>query len=83
MARKKTLRWRVQSDDEGGFDELVVAAGVRGALVHAEMMTRRSIFVSIGDLRVWAHVKRGKVVVTMIENETGVTPWAPPEGGGG
>lgn len=66
------LRWRVQSDDGGGFDELAVSAGGREALVHAEMMDRRSIFVSVGGVRVWAHVYRGKVKVTMIENDTSV-----------
>lgn len=61
------LPWRVQSNDEGGFDELVV--GGRGvgvdALIHAEMMSDRSIFVSIGPLCIWAHVtKSGRVKVT-------------------
>jgi hypothetical protein len=71
----KPLRWRVQSKDDGGFDELVVSAGKGDALVHAEMMSDREIFVSVGELRVWAYVdKRGKAVVTMIENESEVQP---------
>ncbi len=79
--RKKALPWRVQSDDEGGFDELVVGGRVKGntCLIHAEMMNRRSIFVSVGELRVWAHIdKNGQAVVTLIENDTGVKPWEPP-----
>lgn len=72
----KPLRWRVQSNNDGGFDELAVSSGKKaGCLVHAEMMNDRSIFVSVGDLRVWAYVdKRGKAVVTMIENESEVQP---------
>lgn len=77
--RKAPLRWRVQSNDEGGFDELVVSVPAGLALVHAEMMSRRSIFVSVGDINVWACVKKGKVVVTGIENNSGVEPWAPPK----
>lgn len=83
--RKRPLPWRVQSDDEGGFDELVVGGRVKGntCLIHAEMMNRRSIFVSVGGLNVWAHInKDGQAVVTLIENNTGVKPWAPPERGG-
>jgi hypothetical protein len=37
------------------------------------MMDRRSIFVSVGGVRIWAHVSRGKVKVTMIENDTDVS----------
>lgn len=66
MPRAKPLSWRVQSNDEGGFDELVVRGRARGeCLIHAEMMNDRAIFVSVGDYMIWAHVnKQGKVVVT-------------------
>lgn len=67
------LKWRVQSD-LGGFDEIVLTTSrPGGCLLHAEMMDRRAIFVSIGELRVWAHVDdEGRAVVTMIENDTDV-----------
>lgn len=83
--RKRELPWRVQSNDDGGFDELVVGGRVKGntCLIHAEMMNRRAIFVSVGELRVWAHVEKdGTVKVTMIENETGVKAWEPPQSSG-
>lgn len=62
------LRWRVQSDDDGGFDELVVSSNKGNALVHAEMMTKTAIFVSVGTVNLWAYVnKDGKVIVTSME----------------
>lgn len=73
MTRSKLRqRWRVQSNDDGGFDELVVHYGGReGCLIHAEMMDQRSIFVSVGDLCIWAHVDRkGRVVVTGTEDRS-------------
>lgn len=77
---KKNLRWRVQSTSDGGFDELVVASDKAkrgGCLIHAEMMNAREIFVSVGELRIWAHIdKKGVARVTMIENDTGVEPIA-------
>jgi hypothetical protein len=65
----KQLRWRVQSNHEGGFDELVVSANVKGdALIHAEMMNDRDIFVSVGEVNIWACVDaRGRVRVTSVE----------------
>lgn len=76
----KRLRWRVQSGSDGGFDELVVTSDEKGGcLVHAEMMSKRSIFVSVGELRVWAHVDtKGVAHVTMIENDSGVDAVAIP-----
>lgn len=63
------LKWRVQSDDEGGFDEIAVTSKA-GCLIHAEMMDERSIFVSIGSHRVWAYVnKQGVVKVTGTEDD--------------
>lgn len=67
----KPLPWRMQTDDTGGFDELVVRSLVTKApcLIHAEMMDERSIFVTIGPMRVWAHVgKNGRVRITMLED---------------
>jgi hypothetical protein len=72
---KRRLSWRVNAPD-GEFDELVVYSKKGDALVHAEMMTDRAIFVSVGALNVWAYVKKdGTVKVTAIENETGCRPW--------
>jgi hypothetical protein len=73
MPRARPLEWRVKSGPEGGFDELVVhgRATTGPALIHAEMMDERSIFVSIGHLKVWAHVGRDGVArVTMTEGDT-------------
>lgn len=42
---KPCKRWRVQSDDDGGFDELTLAGG----LVHLEMMDRNVCWVKIGE----------------------------------
>lgn len=65
---KKALPWRFQTDDRTGFDELVVGMGGRPCLLHAEMMTERAIFVTIGELAVWAHVgKDGVARVTGAE----------------
>ena len=72
MTKRKTLAWRLNKDDDGGFDEIVVGMGLAGhqALLHAEMMNTRDIFVSIGSLRIWAHVNRkGEVVVTGTETD--------------
>ena len=69
------LKWRVQSD-MNGFDELVVSAatGAKECLIHAEMMSGRDIFVSIGPLRVWATVRRdGTVEVTNTEQDAAPT----------
>ena len=53
MTKRKTLAWRLNKDDDGGFDEIVVGMGLAGhqALLHAEMMNARDIFVSIGPMR--------------------------------
>jgi len=68
MARKKALPWRVQSGPEGDFDELVVGMGGRPCLIHAEMMNERSIFVTVGDLAIWAFVdKDGNAKVSNTE----------------
>ena len=68
MARKKALPWRFQTDDATGFDELVVGIGGNPCLLHAEMMSERAIFVTVGDLMIWAHVdSKGKAKVTHTE----------------
>ncbi len=67
----KELEWRIQESPDGGFDELVVFAGKGPALIHAEMMNKRDIFVSIGPLRIWATVgKDGIATVTATETST-------------
>lgn len=73
MSRAKPLRWRLSTDDDGAFDELVVHGRGPGrhALLHAEMMDRRSIFVSVGGVCLWATVGRdGHVRVTGAEGAT-------------
>ncbi len=76
MAARKRARWRVQSNDAGDFDELVVHyGGKEGCLIHAEMMTDRSIFVSIGPLSVWAYVDaKGVAHVSGTENRASAAP---------
>ena len=72
MTKRKTLAWRLNKDDDGGFDEIVVGMGLAGhqALLHAEMMNARDIFVSIGPMRIWATVRRdGTVEVTNTEQD--------------
>ena len=56
--------WRVQSDDSGAFDELVV----RDLSIHLEMMGRRTLDVHFGDvhLAVW-RTKRGAIRVRRID----------------
>ena len=69
-------RWRVQSDDRGRFDEVVVVIGAepkpgdRGGLVlHAEMLGPRECFVDVAGLCVWVHVGRDGVArITMTED---------------
>ncbi len=68
MARKQPLKWRVQDDGAKGFDELVVGIGGKPCLIHAEMMSKDSIFVTVGHLAIWAHVdKQGNAEVVETE----------------
>jgi hypothetical protein len=68
--RRRDHVWRVQSDDRGDFDEIVVSKG--GALMlHAEMLDRpgRSLFVDVAGVCMWVHVGRdGKARVTWEED---------------
>ena len=57
-------RWRVQSDDEGRFDEIVVVIGkdtapgdsANGLVLHAEMMDDRCCFVDVAGLCLWVQI---------------------------
>lgn len=63
--RTKTSRlpWRVQSDDDGGFDEIVVGRGDT-LMLHAEMMSDRSMFVDVAGLKIWVGIgKDGKAYI--------------------
>jgi hypothetical protein len=59
-------QWRVQSDDRGRFDEIVVVIGKEtaprrkfdGLVLHAEMMDPRSCFLEVAGLCLWVHVGR-------------------------
>lgn len=42
--KRKAKSWRVQSDADGGFDELVL-----GEHVHLEMMSEEHLWARIGD----------------------------------
>jgi len=74
-ARGRTFR--VQSDDNGDFDEIVVVhgkppkAGCResGLVVHVEAMGRRSYFCDIAGLCAWVFVDESGVArITMTED---------------
>jgi hypothetical protein len=65
----KQLPWRVQSNDDGGFDEIVVGSG-KGMILHAEMMNDRSCFIDLAGLRIWVTVGRDGVArVTETEQD--------------
>lgn len=71
------LAHRINLNDDGSFDELVVSAPKGDALIHAEMMDRRSIFVSIGPIRLWAYVNADGVA-EITHTETDEQPPTPP-----
>ncbi len=81
---KKFLPWRIQSNPDTGFDELVVGIGGNPCLIHAEMMDERSIFVTVGDLAIWATAdKHGRTKVTHTERrKTSKKKPAPRQGEG-
>ena len=72
MSKPKRRPWRVQSDDDGAFDELVVT-GLRGGSLHVEMMTRGVACVTVYGprctLTMSVDVDTGRVV---IQEERGV-----------
>ena len=62
--RRRDHFWRVQSDDRGLFDEIVVRKGKGahgGLILHAEMMNDRSCFIDVAGLCLWVHVGRDGV----------------------
>ena len=70
--RRRDHFWRVQSDDRGLFDEIVVRKGRAprkgngkgahgGLILHAEMMDDRSCFIDVAGLCLWVHVGRDGV----------------------
>lgn len=70
-------RWRVQSDDRGRFDEIVVVVGKAtkprsrgdGLFLHAEMMDNRSCFIDVAGLCFWVHTgKDGVARITGAED---------------
>lgn len=66
------LNWRFTSGGDGRFDEFLLSVDRGESLVHAEMMGKRSIFVTVGDAKIWASVTDdGKVVVTGFEAPEG------------
>jgi hypothetical protein len=68
--RLSPLAWRVQSADDGGFDEIVVRAlSGKECLLHAEMMNERDIFVDVAGIAINAYVdKDGQARVVYIED---------------
>lgn len=49
------MRWRVKSDDRGGFDELCV-----GEHVHLEMMDRHLLWMQVGEHVININTKTGE-----------------------
>jgi hypothetical protein len=87
MRRDKTLRhehrrgahrWRVQSTDNGDFDEIVVVVGREpkvgtrnrnGLVLHAEMLDDRSCFLDVAGFCLWVHTgKDGVARIAMVED---------------
>jgi hypothetical protein len=66
--------WRVQSDDRGDFDEIVVLKGPQtktapGLILHAEMLDNRSCYVDVAQFCLWVHVGRDGIArITMSED---------------
>lgn len=71
----KPLRYRINADPVAGFDEVVVhSTRPDEILLHAEMMSPRSIWVSVGDLCIWAFVNdEGRVEISDMERRVLVT----------
>lgn len=71
-------RWRVQSDEAGRFDEIVVvvgketaprSTGANGLVLHAEMMNRRECFIDIAGVCFWVSVdKDGVARITGVDD---------------
>jgi hypothetical protein len=62
-AKDPGRRWRVQSDDRGGFDEIVV-----GGWLHVERMDHRAFFLAVGERRWHVYVGRtGKVTMNGLD----------------
>jgi len=65
----KQLSWRVQSNDAGGFDEIVVGSGDK-MILHAEMMTDKSCFVDVAGICLWVYIDRkGVAKISMQEDQ--------------
>lgn len=54
--------WRVQSDDEGEFDEIVV-----GKWLHVERLNAKGYFVRIGDKQ-WTVIAEKDGTARMVES---------------
>lgn len=52
---RKPISWRVQSDPQGAFDEIVVGTGA-GLIVHAEMLDKRTCFIDVAGLLLWVWI---------------------------
>lgn len=65
----KPLRWRVQSDDSGGFDEIVVTSHKGPAVLHAEALSERSWFISVAGFAIWVHLEKSEPVISMFEDQ--------------
>lgn len=66
--KRQPLRWRVNDDGAKGFDEIVVGIGQNPCLLHAEMMSKDAMFVTVGHLAIWVRIdKNGNAVVQETE----------------
>lgn len=69
-AKVRGHEWRVQSDEDGRFDEIVIRDGRkrRGLVLHAEAMSLRSYFIDVAGLCLWVSVKNGVATITHQED---------------
>ncbi len=58
--RSRGHAWRVQTDDAGRFDELVVRDSA-ALVVHVEAMGLRRYFVDVAGVSIWVYVGRDGV----------------------
>jgi hypothetical protein len=63
--------WRVQTDDTGSFDELVINL-TKTKCIHIECMGGNNYFVGLGDKSFSVGVRQGKIYLHDIDGSPGV-----------
>ncbi len=69
MSRRR-IRWRVQSDNDGSFDEIVVGSSSNdGLILHAEHMGNSSYFIDVAGICIWAFIdSEGRALIASSED---------------